>query len=376
MTNRYKTMSRRRQTAALLAGLVASIIVMALLAEAAVRIREMIRDGPASEESLAGINHTDPATGLRLMTAGTHSSRLSINSLGLRGPEIPRAKPVGAIRVAFLGASAMFCAEVSSDAMVWPSLVIDRLRAASPGQAFDFVNASIPGYTFAAMQRLLENVVAPLKPDLVVIYEGHNDMTEVMAAAARRQGIVFDPGDTGLSWLSRYSLFDYLVEKNILILRRQRMATSDSEKLRVPSATFETLYEERLTALVRAAKAVADQVVLVTFSARLRSGQSPEERIQAGVTDLYYMPYRTPDDIIRDYAAVNEAMRRVARREGAGLIEAATAIPGDKQHFVDSVHFSDAGSQMMADIVASGLAALNGTDGIRGRQGGAVQNQK
>jgi lysophospholipase L1-like esterase len=373
MTNRFNAMSRQRQTAALLAVLIAIVIVMALLAEAALRIRQTIRYGQTSEESLESINRVDPATGLRLMTAGAYSSRLSINSLGLRGPEIPVAKPDGTFRVAFLGASAIFCAEVSSDAMVWPSLVIDRLRAASPGQAFDFVNASIPGYTFAAMQKLLENVVAPLKPDLVVIYEGHNDMTEVMAAAARRQGIVFDAGDSGLSWLSRYSLFDYLVEKNIVIMHRQRMAASDSEKLRVPSDTFATAYEERFTALVRAARAVANQVVLVTFSARLRSEQSPEEKKQAGVTDLYYMPYRTPDDIIRDYAAVNEAMRRVARREGAELIEAATAIPGDRQHFVDSVHFSDAGSRMMADIVAAGLI---GIDGTRGREGGTVRNPK
>jgi hypothetical protein len=143
----------------------------------------------------------------------------------------------------------------------------------------------------------------------------------------------------------------------------------------VSSDTIAIPIEERLAALVHAARTVANQVVLVTFSARVRAEQSPEEKIRAGVTDLYYMPYRTPDDIVRDYAAVNEAMRRVATREGTGLIEAATAIPGDHQHFVDSVHFTDAGSQMMADIVASGLITQTGIDGIRGRVGATVQKQ-
>src|ERR1019366_8816319 len=143
MSNRFEAMSKTRQTALLVASVMVFVVVMALLAEGGMRIRQAIRYGPAIGGGLETLFHIDPATGLRLMVPGLRTSRLSSNSLGLRGPEIPLAKPEGTFRVAFLGASTTFCAEVSSDAMVWPSLVIDKLRAASPGQKFDFINAAL-----------------------------------------------------------------------------------------------------------------------------------------------------------------------------------------------------------------------------------------
>jgi hypothetical protein len=79
------------------------------------------------------------------------------------------------------------------------------------------------------------------------------------------------------------------------------------------------------------------------------------------------MPFRTPDDLVRDYAAINDAMRRVGQRENVGVIEVGNAIPGDKQHFTDSVHFNDAGSLMMADLVAAGLLRQVGSETIGGR---------
>src|SRR5215472_9694428 len=176
MTNRFEAMSKSRQAFVLLASVIALVVLMALLAEIGIRIRQAIHYGSAMASGFDALFRIDPATGLRLMVPGLHTSRMSSNSLGLRGPEIPLVKPNGTVRVAFLGGSTTFCAEVSSDAMVWPSLVIDKLRAASPGQAFDFVNAGIPGYSLGSMQRILGKLVAPLKPDVIVIYEGHNDL--------------------------------------------------------------------------------------------------------------------------------------------------------------------------------------------------------
>ncbi len=59
------------------------------------------------------------------------------------------------------------------------------------------------------------------------------------------------------------------------------------------------------------------------------------------------MPYFTPDDLLRHFAAYNAAIRNVANETGVLLIEGESEIPGDDQHFVDSVHFTDLGSEMM-----------------------------
>jgi hypothetical protein len=48
--------------------------------------------------------------------------------------------------------------------------------------------------------------------------------------------------------------------------------------------------------------------------------------------------------------------RKVARKRGALLISGEGSIPGDGQHFVDSIHFTDKGSMAMADRVIAALA--------------------
>ena len=63
----------------------------------------------------------------------------------------------------------------------------------------------------------------------------------------------------------------------------------------------------------------------------------------------------TPNTLLDSFDAYNRVIRAVAKEENAVLIEAATAIPGDDRHFVDSVHLNDRGSAVMADIVSKSL---------------------
>lgn len=48
------------------------------------------------------------------------------------------------------------------------------------------------------------------------------------------------------------------------------------------------------------------------------------------------------------YEAYNAAIRDAAGATGAVLIDGDTDIPGDAEHFVDTMHFTDAGSEAMA----------------------------
>ena len=73
--------------------------------------------GPRLAQARAGEDtyRFDNKIGLRLPMPGFTSPRLTINSLGFRGPELPRKKPPGTYRIAFLGGSTTYCAEVSGD---------------------------------------------------------------------------------------------------------------------------------------------------------------------------------------------------------------------------------------------------------------------
>src|SRR5215475_3012095 len=106
-----------RRVGAILAVGIAGI----LLAEGAVRLRQWVRVGRM--RTFDDIVAVDPATGLHVPRPNRMSGGVHINSLGFRGPELAVPKPPGDVRLAFLGGSTTYCAEVSSNETAWPHLV-------------------------------------------------------------------------------------------------------------------------------------------------------------------------------------------------------------------------------------------------------------
>ncbi len=329
------------------------VMALAALAEGAVRVRHYLKYG-----GFWGIESTytvDEASGLRVPVPGLREGSIEINSRGFRGPEIVAHKTPSTLRLAFLGGSTTYCAEVSSNELTWPHLVWGSLQRQFDNIKLDYINAGVPGYNAAASLKNLEYRVAELQPEVVVIYHATNDLSSNSYRAAREQGLVEEQGGDHPTWLSRYSLLWYLAEKNGRILLRRNHSTASTEKLSVESEILAEPFYKDLSELVAAAKRVAPVVVLVTFSHQLRHDQDPIRRAKAAETSLYYMPYMTVDGILAGFDAYNRVIREVASRSGAVLIDGETIIPADPIHFKDSVHFTDEGSRAMAARVVKGL---------------------
>jgi lysophospholipase L1-like esterase len=341
-----------------------SLGVLALLLgllEGGVRLRQRLRYG-----TFGAIHEleTDRATGLEMPLPGRQTATISHNSLGFRGPE-PAPPSDEVIRIAFLGASTTYCAEVSGEAATWPCLVVALLAERFAPQRFDYVNAGVPAWTAAESRKSLELQVAPLEPDVIVIYHATNDLTRNSRQLAVEQGVYRGHADQ-TSWLGEHSLAWYLVEKNLLLRRRTAAARSGEGRLQLDPQRLAAPFERDLEALVASARAHSERVSLVTFSHRARREQSPEEQQAACVTSFYYMPYMTAEGLIEAFEVYNEVIRDVAARTDSLLIEAAHEIPGNAEHFHDSVHFRDAGSALLARIVVEGLAQDPGFLGLLG----------
>jgi len=330
------------------------ILVLGLVAlEAAARVRFYLQYGTFFRVHTFAV---DPASGLRIPPPSRDTGAIRIDSRGFRGDEIASPKPAGRIRVAFLGASTTFCAEASSNAATWPSLVCDALRAAHPEADIDFVNAGVAGYVLDDIQKNLEHRVAPLAPDVIVIYEATNDLTKWTRELAREQGVYTGHSD-GEGWLAEISLFWHLIEKNLLVRSRQRDAGASAGRLVLDESRVVPPFQERLQKLVARAQEIAPCVALVTFSQAARAGQDEAAAAAACVTHAYYMPYISHAAVVQGFAAYNRAIRAVARARGTALVEGEDAIPADAEHFADSVHFTDAGCALQARRVADGLLA-------------------
>lgn len=118
----------------------------------------------------------DPETGTTLKKNFRLKSgvwRISTNSLGLRGPEIPIQKPTGTIRIAIVGESSAF-GYLVDDGQEAARILEASLREA--GQVVEVLNAGVPSYNMFQGRIRFRQVVAPLHPDIVVCYMGWNDL--------------------------------------------------------------------------------------------------------------------------------------------------------------------------------------------------------
>jgi lysophospholipase L1-like esterase len=192
-------------------------------------------------------------------------------------------------------------------------------------------------------------------PDVIVIYEGVNDLSRDTRELAERQGIFRGNVDDD-NLLGRWSLAWSLVEKNLRLMYRQRQAAAAAlQRLRFEPAELSRGFRDRLDGLVREATETAPIVALATFSQKVRPEQTAAERLRAANTHLYYMPHMTPADILSAFDEYNRVIREIAEKHGLILIGGEETIPADDEHFADSVHFTDEGSRAMAARVASGL---------------------
>ncbi len=329
-----------------------AVIVMLGLAEGATRLRQWIKYGHFGH--LNAVHTVDPETRLRVPAANARTGTIQINALGFRGPELALPKPPGRIRIAFLGASTTFCAEVSSNDLTWPDLVTQRVQSEFGTTTFDYVNAAVPGYTVSSSLRNLQERVARLQPDVVVVYHATNDLSVETRALATQQGL-FRKASQQRSWMAKHSLLWDLLEKNVRIMTLQQQAKHNQGRLDFSPAQVGHDFRTNLTALVREAASTAKLVAVATFSHRIRTEQSPEERLQAAASALYYMPFMTPDGLIAAFQRYNDIIREVARESEALLIDGETDIPADAVHFNDTVHFTDSGSRAMARRVSEAL---------------------
>lgn len=336
----------------LFAGIAATlsvILVLLLLAEGVVRVRQWWLYGSAFQ--LEDVKERQDTLGIDTPKPGYETRSIRINSLGFRGPELVVPKPAGTLRLAFLGGSTTFCAEVSSNEAVWAHLVWHDLQQRYPQIRFDYVNAGVTAYTTLHSQTIFRQQVAPLQPDMVFIYHATNDMTYEVHTLAESQGLVSRPQPT--SWLGRYSLLWFLVEKNIQI----RVIQASKKHIESLPDDFGQSFAANLTQLIQEAKQRVDLVAVITWSQQMRQGHTAEVNRRAAASAQFYMPSLAPETILEGYARYNGIITRVARDTGAVLIADEDRIPGDPVHFNDSVHFTDAGSRAMAQRVVDGLLA-------------------
>ncbi len=104
------------------------------------------------------------------------NNSISINSLGFRGEEFSSIKPDGVYRIFMLGGSTMFGHGATSDQTTIPGYIQEFFNNYDGKINVEIINGGIQGADSYAEKKILENKIINLSPDMVVIYDGWNDL--------------------------------------------------------------------------------------------------------------------------------------------------------------------------------------------------------
>jgi hypothetical protein len=333
-----------------------AVIVVALLAvcEVGLRARQWMRYGSFAASVRDPMLEYDPQADLLVPKPGyeVKGARIDIkiNSLGFRGDDFERRKPPHTVRIAALGASTTFCAEVSDNHKTWPHRLQEKLADAYPGLKFEVINTAVGGYTAAENLRNLTYRVLPLEPDLALYYEGNNEITKDTRQLALARGLIASANPQALArTISNYSLLFDLTYKNLTILAgRHNIAatarTIDSVPPDLPNHFIGQLDEMRRTLASRDIP-----LVLSTFIVKFRRNQPRATQLANADVEFYYMPWMSIDGMLSAMDTYNLAILDYAGRSGVPVVDDRDAVPPDAEHFSDAMHFVDKGAEAMAD---------------------------
>jgi len=337
-------------------------VIIVVIAEVLVRIQIRYRYG-FKHGAIGEIYQLDATTGLRIPIPNLEiegvKTHININSLGFRGRELSAAKSPHTIRIAALGASTTFCAEVSNNDSVWLEQVRVKLENRFPSYRFEALNGGVPGYGIIASLKNFRRRIVQLEPDIVIFYEATNDISYASRQAAMAMGIINKNqnhyGSALPAFLSRHSQAFDLFYKNIAIVIRQKQASSALKLNNFPTQSA-IPFIVCLDSIRQECEKIRAPLLIFTFCTKFRREQAFEQRLANMNTSLYYMPWMAPDTFFEAFDLFNRKIFEFAQQHESVYVDTLhNAIPGDSKHFIDSVHFSDQGCRVMANRVFNAL---------------------
>jgi hypothetical protein len=304
-----------------------------------------------------------------------------MNGLGFRGPEIARYPMPGVARIAIAGASETFGLYERAGGE-YPSRMQQVLDSIAPGR-FEIVNVALPGMSLSSMISYFRRAVLPARPRALLIYPTPAFYLEVdplpeeyvpprlMPPPIHHLGRWVIEGDLvhlRLADKSRDILKELIPTSVVTAVREWRLARARAAHgpewvwSDVPADRM-AIMRRHLERLVSSIQATGVQVILVTHTNRFIGAKAdtlgPDRRHLINLISTNY-PRASMGVLIDVDSVANGIIRQVAAAHGAMVIEVQGKLPPGAEYFADYTHFTDAGADAMARILARGVVNLDG----------------
>lgn len=286
----------------------------------------------------------------------------TVNSLGFRGPE-KKDNGIKQLPLITIGGSTTNC-NYLSDSLTWSNKLYNQL-----GGRFNIWlnNAGLPGHSTFGHLLLLKDYIIKLKPAVVLFLIGCNDVERDDLNASDKSNMT-GKYKTVFTFLSKKSELCNTIA-NLLRSRRAKIKSLSDTYIDLKGRINDTLalsdqviearlkkqstylegYKNRVNELVRICKDNNIRPVLVTQPSLFgigRDGLSGANlelfRISEGMNGLLWWKMQE---------LYNDVTRQVATEQGVLLIDLAKEMPKSSAYFYDIVHFTNAGTGKVSDIL-------------------------
>lgn len=305
----------------------------------------------------------------------------SKNSIGFRGEKPPLTFDNHLTIVAVGGSTTE--GYYLSDGRTWPE-ILDRILEASFSRVW-VNNAGIDGHSTYGHAFLIQDYIKDIRPKIVLFLVGINDigldkstpfddsfvnLIEFWKSQPRHEkSSIFEAFRKGEDIVSTLAEFSQVVSLALNISRHMkaesrglghkqidfrnldiRLNDELEEKarngLKGDLSSFLRLYKQRLTRLIEITRTSGIEPVLITQPTLWGEGTDALSGVALGPLSRYREKRLKP---------YNQVTRVVARERNVWLIDLASQLSDDSRYYYDWIHFSNEGSEKVAEIIAAGL---------------------
>lgn len=290
------------------------------------------------------------------------------NSLGFRGEELPEyfEKYLSMITV---GGSTTECFNLN-DGKDWPALLQKKLE-----EKYDHVwinNAGFNGHSTFGHLILLNDYISKVKPKYVLYLVGCNDVgrddlnkfdqmhikSEYLSwrnwiyKNSELAGLVINIIRTYNAYSNRLAPGYLKFEEAPTVEMSEREIENEVEK----QEEYLRGYRSRLNTVVENTRKWEMEPILITQPCALGEGIDPKTGVDLEKIKVCGMHGKTYWQILEQY---NEVTRKIGMRTNTMVIDLANKLPKNTIYFYDCLHFTNTGSEKVAEIIFQDLTIKN-----------------
>ena len=289
-------------------------------------------------------------------TPNYRKGKTSHNSLSYRNDEFSLDKPDGVYRIVTLGGSSTYDVRIEDNANTFAAQLEKLLKEEYGYQNVQVINAGVPGYNSWEILVNLEFRVLDLDPDLVIIYEGTNDVHARLVEPSAYRG---DDLGRRQAWQApRVALWEHSALLRI-VSRRTNITRQVSVDDFVSSPTYVSWpFEFRLREENLDPAKILKENPPVYFRRNLENmiAVAKEHGVEIMFSTWAHSPY------LNDYASEgyyqqgfkenNDVVKEVATNKQIPLFDFAEVMPYDAKYWADGRHVNEAGALAKARLFA------------------------